>query len=417
MWKPFIKIIISSVGILSILALLFFFIVLEPEERDWKGQIKIGMIAPLSGSSQSGGLSMQRGAELAVTNINNNGGINGFQLQLVTIDDVSIPALAEKAAKELIFIESVEAIIGPFNSDSCIAIKGLINSCGIPLITPVAMSDQINLEDDFIFRNTLSVIESQRKVNSYSNFSRKEYFMLEGLGAKTLGILWQDDGWGYEMQQIVVDDLSHMEREDTLLFNKSFHLGQTDFSDYFTGQEEDFPDLIYVVSSGAESIELVKAAREAGFTGLFLGEGGFNYSEFEAELGPYADGCLFFTQWHPSFSTPMSDVFLKTYLAEYDDVPDMFAAMSYEAMYILKDSLLRTLHLIWRDNYKSLLRDDLAVVRSMDGITGRIRFDRNGQGDRPVFVMQKKWDGRRVQSFILYPTEYAQSNTRWNFDL
>lgn len=241
--------------------------------------------------------------------------------------------------------------------------------------------------------------------------------MLDGFGAKTLGISWQNDVWGKEMQQMVIDDLNFIKRSDTLLFSEPFASGQTDFNDYFAALEGEFPDLIYVISSGDESIDFVRAARKAGFTGLLFGEGGFNYSSFNTELEAYADSCIFSTQWHPTFSTPMSDVFLKTYLAEYDDMPDMFSAMSYEAMYILKSSLLRTLHLIRRDDYKSLLRDDLATQRIMDGITGKIFFDSNGQCDRPVFVLQKKWDGRRIQSLILYPAEYSQSNPKWNFDL
>lgn len=113
----------------------------------------------------------------------------------------------------------------------------------------------------------------------------------------------------------------------------------------------------------------------------------------------------------------MSDIFLKTYLAEYDEVPDMFAAMSYEAMYILKEGLIRTMYQIRRDDYKTILRNDLSAHRIMDGITGKIFFDSYGQCDRPMFVMRKKWDGRRVQSFIIYPSEFAQSGPHWNFEL
>ncbi|GAB1476814.1 ABC transporter substrate-binding protein [Bacillota bacterium] len=415
MQKQFIKILINSSGILLILIILFLFLSHDSGEPIWKGQIKIGLIAPLTGSVQSGGISMQRGAELAVKNINDNGGIGGYQLQLVTIDDHATPKITERAVKELVFIENVEAIIGPFNSDCALAIKGLINNCGIPLITPVAMSDALNQEDDFIFRNTLGVTNAQIKVNAYSDFQNKKYLLLEGLGAKNLGIYWQNDIWGYEMQKRIADDLNAINKEDALLFSEPFQSGQTDFESLFTALEGNYPDLIYVVSAGDESIDLVRSARKAGYAGLFLGEGGFNYSNFDKELKAYADGCFFSTQWHPSFSTPMSDVFLKSYMAEYDEIPNMFAALTYESLYILKGSMLRTLLYIWRDNYKSLLRDDLATPRTIDGITGKIYFDSTGQCDRTVFVMQKKWDGRRIQSLILYPTEYSQGNYEWDW--
>lgn len=288
MKNPLVKVILSSVCVLSVLIVSFLILTDDMDEYQWRGSIKIGMIAPLSGSGRSGGVSMQTGTELAVKNINDNGGVNGYKIELVVIDDRGVPSLSEEAAKELIYIDGVEAIIGPFSSDCCLAIKGLINSSGTPLITPVAMSDLINREDDYVFRNTMGVTQAQIKVNSYSNMLRGEYIMLDGLGAGTLGILWQNDVWGQEMQQAIVDDLSFIKREDDLLFNESFQLGQEDYSQHFESKKDNFPDLIYVVSSGDESIALLKSAREAGYTGLFLGEGGFNYSNFDKELGSYA---------------------------------------------------------------------------------------------------------------------------------
>jgi branched-chain amino acid transport system substrate-binding protein len=329
-------------SVLLISALFISIIILSdssPTEISNEKEIKIGLIAPLTGSSQKGGLSMKKGVELAVKNINDNGGIGSYKLSLDIYDDSGIPDLSIEAAKKLIFIDNVSAIIGPFNSDCCIAIKGLINSCEVPLITPVAMSDEINRENDYIFRNTLGVSMSQAKVNDFVNSSKGESLMLEGLDSSSIGILWQSDTWGYEMQQLVVDDMVRLGKENTILFNEPFALNQNSYENIYEKYKLSFPDLIYIVSAGDESITLVKDGRDSGFMGLFYGEGGFNYSNFDTELGAYADGCLFSTQWHPTFSTPMSDVFVKLYLTEYNEAPDMFAAISYESVYILKDSL------------------------------------------------------------------------------
>ena len=379
-------------------------------------EIRIGLIAPLTGSNQSGGLSMKNGVELAVNKINQSGGISGTKLTLVVHDDQGIPANTAKAAKELIFIDNAEAIIGPFSSNCCLEIKTLINSCGVPLITPIAMADEINLENDYIFRNTLGTSAAQRKFNAFSDSGNGDYILLEGFGAQSIGILWQNDAWGFEMQQLVEKDLAALDRSKAIIFNHSFEFSQDSYLDLINRYENQFPDLIYVISSGKEAVKIVKDARSSGYTGLIYGEGGFNCPDFDTDLGAYADGCLFSTPWHPSFSTPMSDVFLKSYLSEYGDMPNMFSAISYEAVYILKDSLSRVISFQSKDDFRDILQQDLSRARKIDGITGPIYFDKNGQCDRPMFILQKRWDGRSIQSFIIYPKKYSQSEIKWNFD-
>jgi ABC-type branched-subunit amino acid transport system substrate-binding protein len=107
---------------------------------------------------------------------------------------------------------------------------------------------------------------------------------------------------------------------------------------------------------------------------------------------------------------------MKSYISEYGDIPNMFSAISYEAVYILKDSLTRVIDFLPRDNFKDILKQDLSQPKKIDGITGAIYFDNQGQCDRPMFILQKRWDGRNIQSFIIYPDKYSQSRIKWNFD-
>ncbi len=378
--------------------------------------IKIGLVGPWTGSSSENGLSMKKGVSLAVDNINVTGGINGHELKLIDYDDQGSPLECVKAVKQLSIADGVSAIIGPFNSSCALAIINLVNNLETPLITPVAMSDNINLKDDFVFRNTLGITEADNKTNAFSDFSNGKYVMLDGFGAKTVGILWQKDIWGSQMQSAVIKDMTKIKRLNALVFNESFELGQTDFSELFLNYRGNFPDVIYVIALNKEAIEIVRQGRELGFKGLFYGEGGFNGDSFDEELGEVAKGCLFSTQWHPSFSTPMSDLFVKLYMDTYDDIPDMFAAISYEATYILADSLIKTEMYRGKDDYSQYLRSALAQTRNFSGVTGNIDFNSLGQSDRPVFIMQKRWSGSTIESVIIYPRKYAQSDLVINFD-
>lgn len=404
----------------SVACIVFVFLFLfdsNKSENIYHGEpVKIGLVGPWTGSSAENGLSMKKGVELAVQNINDTGGINGRELRLIEYDDQGSPKECLKAVKQLAIIDGVVAIIGPFNSSCALEIINLANNLEVPVITPVAMVDEINLKDDYIFRNTLGLTEADNKTNAFSDFKNGKYIMLDGFGAKSLGILWQNDIWGLQMQSTVINDITKINRLDSLIFSESFELGQTDFTSIYNKYQENFPDIIYVVALNKEAIQIVKQGRESGFQGLFFGEGGFNGITFDRELGELAQGCLFSTQWHPSFSTPMSDLFVKLYTETYKDVPDMFAAISYEATYILETCLVKTEVYFKRDDYNKYLRDALARMKSYSGVTGDIGFNNLGQSDRPVFIMQKRWSGNGIESVIIYPKKYAQSNLILNFD-
>jgi|GEM_PF-3093829 len=411
-----------TVFICFLFTALFFFVAqnpLNPEENDFHDgtEFRLGLIAPLTGTHQNGGLSMERGVELAVNTINDSGGIDGTKINLLVLNDANDPAVCREVAKNLILKEKVDALIGPYSSECCLAIMDIVNEYQVPLITPVAMADKIIQGDDYIFRNTLSCTMAWDKINAFANQRAKEYTLLEGFGARTIGILWQNDAWGFEMQRKVISDLQNLRRSAAVIFSESFELGTEDFSYHYRKYKDNFPDVIYAISSGDESINLVIDGREAGYAGLFFGEGGFNYSSFDKELGKLADGCLFSSQWHPSFSTPMSDVFVKSYTQEYDDTPDMFAAICYEAVYILKNSVFRIKDSIGSESFREDLRSELAIPKQIDGISGKISFDSNGQCDRPMFILQKRWTGKNIQSFIIYPEKYSQGEMKWNFNL
>ena len=408
--------------IISLLLVIILYAVFSGNDRgaentsQYDTEIRIGLIVPLTGTHKSGGNSMQNGVRLAVDTINESGGVAGAKLTLLTYDDSNLPEKSKSAAESLILKDRVNVMIGPYSSECCLAIKDVVNQHKTPLIAPVAISDEIITGNDYVFRNTLSIKAAQDKINEIADMRKKEYSLLEGFNAKSIGILWQNDSWGKQLQSRIRKDLISLNRENALVFDQSFDIGTTEFKDIFRKYEDRFPDVIYIISSGEEAISIVSQGRDSGYKGLFYGEGGFNYSEFDETLQEKADSCIFTSQWHPSFSTPMSDIFVQLYTQKYNDTPDMFAATSYEAVYILQNSLKELKLSFGAKNFNEILQEDLSIPKKVDGLSGPISFDENGQCDRPMFILQKRWDGKRVQSFIIYPSQYAQGDIQWNFE-
>jgi branched-chain amino acid transport system substrate-binding protein len=85
--------------------------------------LRIGLIAPLSGGSADFGTSMQRGAQLAVEEINAVGGYLGRPLELVVRDDRANPDAGRAAAEDLVEKQRVDFTLGFCNTG--VALKAL----------------------------------------------------------------------------------------------------------------------------------------------------------------------------------------------------------------------------------------------------------------------------------------------------
>ncbi|MEI7480283.1 MAG: ABC transporter substrate-binding protein, partial [bacterium] len=97
------------VGIIVILVVLVVYLSIPKVD---KSDIKIGFVAPLTGDVASIGQGMKTAAELAVSEINNNGGINGRLIKLITEDGKCDGKEAVTVVNKLIKMDNVTAIVG-----------------------------------------------------------------------------------------------------------------------------------------------------------------------------------------------------------------------------------------------------------------------------------------------------------------
>lgn len=370
--------------------------------------LKIGLVGPWTGASAQNGVSMKRGVELAVQDINAAGGAKGYQLELVAYDDQSIPEESVNAVTKLVSQDNVLAIVGAFNSACTLADMEVTNREKVPQITPISMSDDVNKNDDFMFRNTLGATQAGEVFDALAGPGKM--VLTDGTNSNKVAILWENDDWGKGMSDAVMLTAEKLGQTDKFVANVPYNPGTTDFYPILTPLLEKNPDMIYCVSLATEAIQIVKQARELGYKGLFLGEGGFNAQEFDTSLGELAYGALFSTQWHSSFQFPLSKQFYASFKAAYpDSEPDMFSAISYEAVYIVKDSIERATDTpedisTWR----IALRDAMAQTKDLAGVCGPVTFDNVGQSKGLIYVLQKTADG----PVIVLPKDVAGGEIR-----
>ena len=125
----------------------------EAESSSSPKEIIIGNIGAMSGTSAVNGKAQSQGIELAVKEINANGGILGAQVKVVTRDDEADPTKSKTFMEEIVDKEKAKFVIGPTNSTPAAASMSYLQENKVISMIPVATgTDLISKSNPYAFR-------------------------------------------------------------------------------------------------------------------------------------------------------------------------------------------------------------------------------------------------------------------------
>lgn len=351
--------------------------------------LKIGLIAELSGPIPSVGASCKNAAEMAVQEINETGlEISGkaHSVELVIEDSGGTAEGAAAAAKKLIEHENVLAFIGPNASGGAVAAALEAEAAKVAMITPWATAPAVTLgaggaPRQYVFRACFTD-PFQGKVLAKFGF----------------------DYMHATKAAVLHDPSSEAPRGQAEIFKKEFEAagGKVVASEtYKTGDQDFRAQLEKIKASGAELVFLpayyvdvppiLKQARTAGVTVPFLGSDNWNAPELLKLAGADIERSFFCGHYWPEARIDEVARFVTHYKKRYQDtVPDDVAALTYDAFGLLAQALKNaTAH------DRPSVRDALAKIQSYAGVTGRITFQ-PGSGDAVKPAVMKKVDGGKL---------------------
>jgi branched-chain amino acid transport system substrate-binding protein len=118
--------------------------------------IKIGMVGPLTGDYATYGQSVRNGVQTAIDEINAEGGVNGFTLQLIAEDSKGESTEAANAVQKLIDQDKVTAIVGAVLSGETATVAPIAQDSGVLMVTPSSTAPGLTDTGDYIFRNVIT---------------------------------------------------------------------------------------------------------------------------------------------------------------------------------------------------------------------------------------------------------------------
>ncbi|BCJ86587.1 ABC transporter substrate-binding protein [Effusibacillus dendaii] len=356
--------------------------------------IKVGANFELSGNVASFGNSALKGSQLAVQEINDAGGVLGKKIEIVQADNASKPEESARTAQKLISNDKVVALIGPTTSTNALAAVPVAMEKKIPMVTSTATNPKVTVDErtkkvnDWIFRACF-IDPFQGKV--MADFASKE------LKAKT-AVIYTDQASDYAKGLSQFFEETFTKGGGQILEKDSYQANDTDFKAVLTRIKDKNPDVIYVPGYYNEVGKILKQAREMGIKATFLGGDGWDAPQLVDIAGKENLGNTYFSNHYAADDkSPEVQTFVQSYKAKYNQVPDGFAALGYDAMKLLADAIKRA-----NSTDPEKLKTALAQTKDFKGATGTMSLNENHDPVKSAVVIKFE-DGKQVFNSKINP--------------
>ena len=292
-----------------------------------EGPIALGMLAPFSGSESAFGVYMQQGAELAIQEINADGGVLGQELELVVEDDACDATTSVAAANKLV-TEGVVASVGGYCSGATLPTLPIFDQAGIPMVIPAANSNDLpdaGLPGVFLINGT-----GTQQAQSAVQYAQQE-------GATSVAVIDDATSYSADLAEAFVEQADQAGVE--VAFEATVTPGENDYASVATQLAQAAPDLVYWTGYYQEGALINRQSVDAGYDGIFMvADGSIDGSFAEITGDDYIANVVgTFTQ------TPDMLVGAESWIADYTELagaaPGPYSTQAYDAVRIVAQAM------------------------------------------------------------------------------
>ena len=359
--------------------------------------IKLGSSGPLSGSASIYGQAVEKGVKLAIEEINKAGGVNvnGKMMQLELVDFINDEADANKAGAALTTLVSKKAdvIVGAVTSG---ATEGLISEAvkyGIPVITPTGTADKLTAGDNGDERATRANVFRACFYDSYQGKFMAEYAAEKGI-KKAYVLYNNDEDYSKGLKDAFVETAKSKGVE---VVTAGYSKNDKDFNAFWVPVLEGGYDCVYVPDYYENVYNILKTGYAKGYAGVAYGGDGWDgviQQVKEGDDAKFLENCFYTNHYFGASEQAAVKKFVAAYTAAYDgEVPVSFAALGYDAVYIVKQAIEAAGSLEYADVVAALTNGTFSgLVTSSEGFNFK-----DGNPEKTATVITFK-DGKEVEA-------------------
>ena len=337
---------------------------------------KIGVIGPMTGDYAQYGNGVYNAAKIAADEINANGGFNGYQVEILDAgDDQGDPEKAVNAYNDLLD-KGMQMLCGTVTSGACIAV-GAEAADSTFLFTPSATAVDSITAGDNEFRMCFT--------DPMQGTKSAEYISEKGLATKVATLYDSMADYNSGVHDAFVAACADYGLE--VVADEAYTTdNNTDFSVQLGKIKDSGAELLFLPNYYADNALILQQAHDAGMDdvkkfGVDGMDGILGVENFDTSL---AEGVMLLTPFSATAEDEKSQAFVKAYeAANKDEVPNQFAADTYDVLYAMKaaaDAAEITPDMSNEDISAAMSEAMLSV--ELDGLTGKAKWTEDGECDK-----------------------------------
>jgi len=290
----------------------------------------VGVTGPLSGQDAQYGEQWKRGFDLALEQINGNGGVNGHPLAYDFEDSRSDPRQAVAIAQKFVGDKRILLELGDLSSGASMAASPVYQRAGLVQFGFTNSHPDFTKGGDYMWSTAISQAEEQPMLAHY---------VTKGLGFKKIAVLYLNTDWGRTSKDIFAK--AALANGAQVVAVEAYQPNEKDFRATLTRVRSEEPDSMVLISYYSDGAQIVRQARAAGVRTPIAAVGSVYSPKFLDLGGAAVNGVYTESNFFPGDPRPEVQSFVQRYRAKYGAEPDTFAARAYDAMILASEVIRR----------------------------------------------------------------------------
>jgi len=358
--------------------LLFAFIVLGPAHAD----VTIAVVGPLSGRFAPLGDQIRRGVEVAVKDLNANGGVLNQKISLIVTDDACEPREAAKVAKDLVS-KKVRFVAGHLCSSASIRASSIYAASDVLMISPVSTNPA--LTDGAFKKGWKSIFRVSGRDDAQGVVAGK--YLAGNLKGQKIAIIHDGSAYGNGLASAARASMRAAGGREALY--EAYATGQKSFAALINKMKAAGVSTIYIGGNHNDAGTMIRQAHEQGFKPQLISGDILVNQEFWTISGPAGEGTLMTYLPDQRKNTSAKAVMARFAQENYD--PKGYTLYAYAAVQVWAEAAKRA------NSLETAVLSKTIRQGSFDTVIGKLSFDRKGDVKSPDYVWYVWRNGRYLE--------------------
>lgn len=353
--------------------------------------IKIGFVAQMTGPDSYVGQAAKLALEDRIAEINEAGGIEGYQVQLITYDSRSEVPEAVAAVKRLIDQDKVTAVIGPEWSGAAIPIATIANTSKTPVIATTASNTLVTVDEagnvnPFMFRVCF--------IDPYQGFAIADFAYKELGKRKAAFITDVTAAYSVGIQNFFEEHFTALGGE--LVAKEGYQANDQEFRAQISKVVDSGADLLVVPTATYRDIALIsKQAAALGLQIQYLGVDGWVVDDLLTMAGAELDGA--YLSSGVTTESPEFKDYNAAFEAKHGQKATVYAYYALDALYVAEYGIRTALTQnasadTSSEAFRVAVKDAIENMKDVQAFTSKLTMepDTHNPHNKPVVILQIK---------------------------